>query len=67
MYLKSYQSDFLPIEKGKYHMFNKYDFQVVDQELLMNLKIDIPNDKYLLKYLRLKIIDKNDKSRKYPT
>lgn len=33
----------------------------------MNLKVDIPNDKFLLKYLRLKIIDKNDSNKKYPT
>jgi len=33
----------------------------------MNLKLDIPSDKYLLRYLRMKIIDKNDSNRKYPT
>ena len=69
-YLKTYQSDFLPIEKGKYQMFGKYDFNVQENtssELIMNLKVDVPNDKYLLKFMRLKIIDKNDANHKYPT
>lgn len=58
----------MPLEKGKYHIFSKYDFQVSGEaDLLMNLKIDIPTDKHLLKYLRLKVIDKNDSNRKYPT
>jgi hypothetical protein len=65
--LKSYQSDFLPLEKGKYHLFSRYDFQVGDEELVLNLKVDIPADKHLLKYIRLKIIDKNESQRKYPT
>jgi len=33
----------------------------------MHLKIDVPNDKFLLKYMRMKIIDKNDANKKYPT
>lgn len=33
----------------------------------MHLKVDIPNDKYLLKYMRLKIIDKNATTSKYVT
>jgi hypothetical protein len=31
------------------------------------LKVDIPNDKYLLKFMRIKIVDKNDSNRKYNT
>lgn len=71
--MKSYQSDFLPLEKGKYHLFGKYDFtvpvnnEIQNNDLIMNLKVDIPNDKHLLKYLRIKVIDKNDSNRKYPT
>ena len=48
-------------------MFAKYDFNVPDssQDLLMHLKVDIPSDKYLLRYMRLKIIDKNESTSKY--
>ena len=43
-------------------MFAKYDFNIHDDDTKINLKVDIPNDKYLLKYMRLKIIDKSDKN-----
>jgi hypothetical protein len=33
----------------------------------MHLKVDIPNDKYLLKYMRLRVIDKAHTSKKYGT
>lgn len=33
----------------------------------MHLKVDIPNDKYLLKYMRLRVIDKGHTSKKYAT
>lgn len=36
-------------------------------ELHIHLKVDIPNDKYLLNYMRLKIVDKSQTSRKYLT
>jgi hypothetical protein len=66
--MKSYASDFLPQEKGKYHMFAKYDFQVNEaSDLHLHLKVDIPTDKYLLNYMRLKILDKSQTSRKYLT
>ena len=33
----------------------------------MHLRVDIPQDKYLLKYMRLKIVDKEITSKKYCT
>ena len=39
-------------------MFAKYDFSITSSETDLNIKIDIPADKYLLTYMRLKIIDK---------
>jgi hypothetical protein len=48
-------------------MFGKFDFNVNDSDLVLHLKVDVPSDKFLLKYMRMKIIDKNDNSRKYPT
>ena len=41
-------------------MFAKYDFQIHEPDTHIQLKADIPNDKYLLKYLRMKLIDKNE-------
>ena len=65
-HLKQHTSDFLPLEKGKYQLFGKYDFNVQEgHELSMYLKADVPNDKYLLKYMRIKIVDKNESSRKH--
>lgn len=43
-------------------MFAKYDFQINDDETSLNIKVDIPNDKYLLKFMRIKIIDKSDRN-----
>ena len=64
--MKTYQSDFLPLEKGKYQLFGKYDFNVQEgHELSMHLKVDVPMDKYLLRYMRLKIVDKLESSKKY--
>ena len=55
------------LEKGKYHLFGKYDFQVTEADTAMHLKVDIPNDKYLLKYMRLRLIDRGHTSKKYST
>ena len=56
----------MPLEKGKYQLFGKYDFNVQEgHELNMHLKVDVPNDKYLLRYMRLKIVDKLESSKKY--
>ena len=41
-------------------MFVKYDFQVTDTPTTLFIKVDTPGDKYLLKYMRIKIINKND-------
>ena len=40
-------------------MLGKYDFHINDDDTKINLKVDTPNDRYLLNYIRLKIIDKS--------
>ena len=65
-HLKNYSSDFLPQEKGKYHLFAKYDFQIHEPDTCLHFKVDVPSDKYLLKYMRMKIIDK-ESNKKYQT
>ncbi len=65
--VKNYQVDMPLLEKGKYHLFGKYDFQVAEADTAMHLKVDIPNDKYLLKYMRMRLIDKGATSKKYGT
>jgi hypothetical protein len=55
------------LEKGKYHLFGKYDFQVTEADTALHLKVDVPNDKYLLKYMRLRLIDRGHTSKRYST
>ncbi len=57
--VKNYTSEIPILEKGKYHIFGKYDFQVNEADTVIHLKVDIPNDKYLLKYMRMRFIDKS--------
>ena len=59
-HLKNYAFEYLPQERNKYHMFVKYDFQVTDTPTTLFIKVDTPGDKCLLKYMRIKIINKND-------
>ena len=45
-------------------MLGKYEFKIPekqgdDDETILHIKVDTPNDKYLLDYMRLKIIDRN--------
>ena len=47
-------------------MFAKYDFQVNEENTNINLSIDCPSDKYLLNYMRLKIVDKSPKDESNP-
>lgn len=65
--VKNYSVDLPALEKGKYHLFGKYDFQVAEPDTALHLKVDIPNDKYLLKYMRLRVVDKGKTSKKYGT
>ena len=65
--VKNYTSDFLPQEKGKYHLFGKYDFGIGEPGTVVHIRADIPNDKYLLRYMRMKIIEKQSTSKKYQT
>jgi hypothetical protein len=65
--VKNYTADLPLLEKGKYHLFAKYDFQVNEADTVLHIKVDIPNDKYLLKYMRLRLVDKGETSKKYQT
>ena len=38
-------------------MLGKYDFKVTDEKLLLNIKLNC-TDKYLLNYMRVRIVDK---------
>ena len=63
-HLKTYQSDFPPLERGRYHLFAKFDFHA-PEALLLNLRLDVPGDKHLLAFMRLKLVDKSKTARKY--
>jgi len=65
--LKNYQSEIPTLEKGKYHLFAKYDFQIAEVDTTIHFRVDIPQDKYLLKYMRVRMIDRGDTSKKYCT
>ena len=66
-HVKNYQCDITALERGKFHLFAKYDFQVAEADTVLHVKVDIPNDKYLLKYMRISLIDKGETSKKYNT
>ena len=41
------------------NVFAKYEFKVPDSETPININVNCSNDKYLLNYMRVKIIDKS--------
>jgi len=52
------------MQQGKYQMLGKYEFKIPElgegeEDTILHFKVDTPNDKYLLDYMRLKIIDRN--------
>lgn len=63
--VKNYTAELPPLEKGKYHLFAKYDFQIAEADSVLHLRVDIPNDKYLLSYMRLRLVDKAETSKRY--
>ena len=56
---KQYTCDFLPLQKGKNHIFAKYDFKITSPDTRINLRLNCPSDKYLLDYMRVKVVDKS--------
>jgi len=50
---------------GKYQLFGKYEFQIAEKEneeeedTLVHVKVDTPADKYLLDYMRIRIVDRS--------
>lgn len=52
-------SDYLPQQEGKYQLFGKYEFNISEEDTVLNIKVDTPSDKYLLDYMRLKIVDRS--------
>ena len=56
---KQYTCDFVPLQKGKNHVFGKWDFKVANDDTKINLHVSCPTDKYLQDYIRVKIIDKS--------
>ena len=52
------------MQQGKYQMLGKYEFKIPEtqegeEDTILHFKVDTPTDKYLLDYMRLKIIDRN--------
>ena len=65
---KQYTVDFLPLQKEKNHIFAKYELKVTNEDTKINMKVSCPSDKYLLDYIRIKIVDKMklDREEKIP-
>lgn len=57
--LKQVTSDHLPLQAGKYQVLGKYEFSVTEDDTILHAKVDAPADRYLLDYMRLKIIDRS--------
>ena len=64
-HLKQVTSDFLPMQQGKYQLLGKYEFQIPEKEkedeadTILHIKVDCPSDKYLLDFMRIKIVDRS--------
>jgi hypothetical protein len=56
---KQYTADFLPLQKGKAHLFGKWDFKVTSEDTKLNMRISVPSDKYLQDFIRIKFISKS--------
>ena len=54
---KHYTADYLPLTADRLQLLAKYDFKVTSEEQLLNIKVGC-TDKYLLNYIRIKIVDK---------
>jgi len=55
---KQYTLDYLPLKETSNHLFAKYDFRVPTDNFTFNLNCNC-SDKYLLDYIRIKIVDKS--------
>jgi len=56
---KNYTLDYLPLQEGRNHLFAKYDFKVTSEDCTFNLNFNC-TDRYLLDYMRIKIMEKTD-------
>jgi len=56
---KTYTCDFLPQQKGKNHLFTKHEFKIPTEDTRVNIRVNCNNDRYLLDYMRIKIVDKS--------
>lgn len=59
---KQVTTDYQPLQAGKYQLLGKYDFQITDDNTVVGVKVDAPADRFLLNYLRLKVLDKSHES-----
>jgi len=56
---KHYTTDFLPLTAHRAHLFGKYDFKITEDDTRLNIKVACATDKYLLEYIRIKVVDKD--------
>lgn len=40
-------------------MLGKYEFNVTEDDTIINIKVDAPQDRFLLNYMRMKIFDRS--------
>jgi len=50
----------LPLQKGKNHLFGKWDFKVTSADTKINMRVSFPADKYLQDSVRIRILDKSE-------
>jgi len=58
-HLKQVTTDYLPLQAGKHQLLGKYEFNITEDDTILHVKVDAPADRYLLDYMRLKIIDRS--------
>jgi hypothetical protein len=52
-------TEHLPLQANKHQILGKYEFNVTEDDTVVHIKVDAPADRYLLNYMRIKIVDRS--------
>mmetsp|Transcript_4779 Transcript_4779/g.7209 ORF Transcript_4779/g.7209 Transcript_4779/m.7209 type:complete len:304 (+) Transcript_4779:1450-2361(+) len=47
------------MQQGKYQLMGKYEFSIPEEDTIVHIKVDCPSDRYLLDFMRVKIVDRS--------
>jgi hypothetical protein len=60
-FVKTYSQDYLPQQPNRFHQFGRYNFEITEEQgpVRVNIKLDTPADRFLLDYMRIKVVTKD--------